>query len=116
MLESALESFHILHDQESIAMAMDEDDDNHPPHHHHRNASHARSPTSSLQRTKSYFEQHAISNPHPRLLYSPPVNFGMVTHNLYRSSFPQKENFAYIRKLGLKSVLYVLPPYFSGHC
>ena len=29
----------------------------------------------------------------------------MVTHNLFRSSFPQKENFAYLRKLGLKSVL-----------
>jgi len=40
------------------------------------------------------------------MLYTPPVNFGMVTHNLYRSSFPQKENFPYLRKLGLKSVLY----------
>jgi tyrosine-protein phosphatase SIW14 len=40
------------------------------------------------------------------MLYTPPVNFGMVTHNLYRSSFPQKENFAFLRKLGLKSVLY----------
>jgi len=62
-------------------------------------------PPSLLQRSKSYYDQHAISNPLPRLLYSPPVNFGMVTHNLYRSSFPQKENFAYIRRLGLKSVL-----------
>jgi len=41
----------------------------------------------------------------PPLLYTPPVNFAMVTHNLFRSSFPQKENFPYLRKLGLKSVL-----------
>ena len=41
----------------------------------------------------------------PRLLYTPPVNFGMVNHRLYRSSFPQTENFPYLRKLGLKSVL-----------
>ena len=41
----------------------------------------------------------------PRLLYTPPVNFGMVNHHLYRSSFPQPENFPYLRRLGLKSVL-----------
>jgi tyrosine-protein phosphatase SIW14 len=52
---------------------------------------------------------HAVSTPLPILLYTPPVNFGMVTHSLYRSSFPQKENFAYLRRLGLKSVLYVSP-------
>ena len=47
----------------------------------------------------------------PSMQYTPPVNFGLVTHNLYRSSFPQKENFSYLHKLGLKSVLYV--PYIS---
>jgi tyrosine-protein phosphatase SIW14 len=40
--------------------------------------------------------------------YSLPVNFGMVVNNLYRSSFPQRENFPYLRKLGLKSILYDL--------
>jgi hypothetical protein len=63
--------------------------------------------TPSRRRSKSHYES-ALTNPLPRILYSPPTNFGMVTHNLYRSSFPQKENFPYLRKLGLKSVLYTL--------
>src|SRR5271170_2250551 len=93
MLESALDSFHFLPQHDSNVMG-DDDEDN------------PSLPPSSLQRSKSYYDHHAILNPLPRLLYSPPANFGMVTHNLYRSSFPQKENFAYIRRLGLKSVLY----------
>jgi len=65
----------------------------------------------SILRPKQH-QLNSTSIPLPQLLYTPPVNFGMVTHNLFRSSFPQKENFAYLRKLRLKSVLYVLP-YFS---
>ena len=84
MLESAVHTFHTS----PPADVATRDDDNYP-----------------LQRSKSYYD-HAISAQLPRLLYSPPVNFGMVTHSLYRSSFPQKENFAYLRRLGLKSVLY----------
>ena len=39
-------------------------------------------------------------------LYIPPGNFAAVARNLFRSSFPQKENFSYLRKLGLRSILY----------
>jgi tyrosine-protein phosphatase SIW14 len=84
MLESAVNTFHT-----SALVDDDADDvDNYP-----------------LQRSKLYYD-YALSAQLPRILYSPPVNFGIVTHSLYRSSFPQKENFAYLRKLGLKSVLY----------
>ena len=83
MLEPTLDTFHIFPDSQT----SESGDDSLP-----------------LQRSRSYYD-HTVLNTLPRLLYNPPTNFGMVTHNLYRSSFPQKENFAYLRKLGLKSVL-----------
>ena|ERR1051325_7004355 len=36
----------------------------------------------------------------------PPDNFSMVSNWVYRSSFPKKKNFAFLKKLGLKSILY----------
>lgn len=36
----------------------------------------------------------------------PPDNFNMVSNWVYRSSFPKKKNFAFLKKLGLKSILY----------
>ncbi|RIB17049.1 tyrosine phosphatase family-domain-containing protein [Gigaspora rosea] len=35
----------------------------------------------------------------------PPGNFSMVSTWIYRSSFPKKKNFAFLKKLGLKSIL-----------
>ncbi|RUP49979.1 hypothetical protein BC936DRAFT_140807 [Jimgerdemannia flammicorona] len=35
----------------------------------------------------------------------PPDNFNMVSKHIYRSSFPKKKNFAFLKKLGLKSML-----------
>ncbi|GJN87766.1 hypothetical protein Rhopal_000721-T1 [Rhodotorula paludigena] len=35
----------------------------------------------------------------------PPENFAMVSPRLYRSSFPRKHNFPFLRSLGLKSVM-----------
>lgn len=90
MLESSLEALHLVKEY---------------PSNEENNK------TRSLQRSRSYY-QHAVMPP-PRPLYSPPVNFGMVTHNLYRSSFPKKENFPYLLKLGVKSVLSV-PLLFFG--
>lgn len=37
----------------------------------------------------------------------PPENFSMVSPKLYRSSFPKKSNFAFLRSLGLRSVMCV---------
>ncbi|KAL7273478.1 tyrosine-protein phosphatase siw14 [Rhizina undulata] len=43
--------------------------------------------------------------------YSPPANFALVGCGglVYRSSFPKIENFGYLKKLGLKSILTLVP-------
>lgn len=38
----------------------------------------------------------------------PPDNFAMVNSWLYRSSFPKKKHFPFLKTLGLRSVLYVV--------
>ena len=35
----------------------------------------------------------------------PPENLSMVCKGVYRSAFPKKKNFAFLKRLGLKSVL-----------
>lgn len=42
-------------------------------------------------------------------VYTPPENFSMVCNGVYRSSFPRIENFSYLHKLGLKSILCLIP-------
>lgn len=37
----------------------------------------------------------------------PPDNFAMVDRGIYRSGFPKKKNFPFLKKLGLKSVIYL---------
>ena len=39
--------------------------------------------------------------------YIPPVNFGMVEDNLYRSGQPGELNFPFLEKLKLKKILYL---------
>ena len=43
-------------------------------------------------------------------LVVPPLNFAMVAPGVYRSGYPNKRNFPFLRRLGLKSILCVLPP------
>ena len=38
----------------------------------------------------------------------PPENFSMVAKGIYRSGFPKKKNFPFLKKLGLKSILTVV--------
>ncbi|KAI5954579.1 SIW14 [Candida jiufengensis] len=40
---------------------------------------------------------------------SPPENFALVIGSIYRSSFPQPNNFSFLKKLGLKSILCLIP-------
>ncbi|KAL6628636.1 protein-tyrosine phosphatase [Neocallimastix sp. 'constans'] len=44
----------------------------------------------------------------PSLLV-PPLNFAMVSKGIYRSGFPNKKNFAFLKKLKLKSIMYLSP-------
>ena len=37
----------------------------------------------------------------------PPDNFAMVWRGVYRSGYPTKRNFAFLRQLGLRSVLFL---------
>ena len=37
----------------------------------------------------------------------PPLNFSMVDRGIYRSGFPNKKNFTFLERLGLRSILYL---------
>lgn len=37
----------------------------------------------------------------------PPINFALVAPGIYRSGHPNKKNFSFLRRLGLKTVVYV---------
>ncbi|KAI9179022.1 tyrosine-protein phosphatase siw14 [Blastocladiella emersonii ATCC 22665] len=39
----------------------------------------------------------------------PPLNFAMVASGVYRSGYPNRKNFAFLRTLGLKSIVYLDP-------
>jgi len=41
----------------------------------------------------------------------PCENINFVAKGIYRSAFPKKKNFPFLKKLGLKSVLYVMFPF-----
>lgn len=42
----------------------------------------------------------------------PPFNFAMVHRGVYRSGYPTKKNFAFLRRLGIRTVVYLCPePY-----
>lgn len=42
-------------------------------------------------------------------VYLPPVNFGMVEEDLYRSGLPDRLNYPYLERLGLRRVVYLAP-------
>ncbi|KAK9691336.1 hypothetical protein RND81_09G190600 [Saponaria officinalis] len=46
------------------------------------------------------------------LLYTPPLNFAMVDNAIFRSGFPDVNNFSFLHSLGLRSIVYLCPePY-----
>jgi Tyrosine phosphatase family len=42
-------------------------------------------------------------------LYMPPMNFGMVADDLYRSGAPNELNFPFLEKLQLKKIIFLAP-------
>ena len=40
-----------------------------------------------------------------RAVMVPPLNFAMVAPGVYRSGYPNKKNFPFLSKLGLKSIM-----------
>ncbi|KAJ1513549.1 tyrosine-protein phosphatase required for protection against superoxide stress (By similarity) [Coelomomyces lativittatus] len=41
--------------------------------------------------------------------FIPPLNFGMIDEDLYRSGHPNELNFPFLEKLGLKTVVWLAP-------
>lgn len=37
----------------------------------------------------------------------PPINFSLVVPGIYRSGHPNKKNFSFLRRLGLRGIMYV---------
>lgn len=46
----------------------------------------------------------------------PPLNFAMVAPGVYRSGHPNKQNFSFLRKLGLKTIMCVTREKYAMHC
>lgn len=44
----------------------------------------------------------------------PTENFNMIVKGVYRSAFPKKKNFSFLKKLGLRSILYARISESSG--
>ncbi|KAI9312532.1 tyrosine phosphatase family-domain-containing protein [Dichotomocladium elegans] len=47
-----------------------------------------------------------ICSERPGLPLVPPLNFAMVEPGVYRSGHPNRQNFSFLRKLGLKTIMY----------
>ncbi|KAI9025333.1 tyrosine phosphatase family-domain-containing protein [Phycomyces nitens] len=64
---------------------------------------------------RSRFDRHVRSDSRdaccvcyerPAFPLVPPLNFAMVAPGVYRSGHPNKQNFSFLRKLGLKTIMY----------
>jgi tyrosine-protein phosphatase OCA1 len=52
----------------------------------------------------NFIQHHPIMS-----LYMPPMNFGMVADDLYRSGAPNELNFPFLEKLHLKKIIFLAP-------
>ena len=55
-------------------------------------------------RDSKSFQKMKITN---EILFTPPVNFAKVYKGIYRSGFPTKKNFSFLRALKLKTIVYM---------
>jgi tyrosine-protein phosphatase SIW14 len=54
---------------------------------------------------ESHLETCSICYTRPGMPLVPPLNFAMIASGVYRSGHPNKQNFAFLRKLGLKTIM-----------
>jgi tyrosine-protein phosphatase SIW14 len=52
-----------------------------------------------------HYDTCAICYTRPGMPLVPPLNFAMIASGVYRSGHPNKQNFAFLRKLGLKTIM-----------
>ncbi|KAJ3180321.1 hypothetical protein HDU87_002200 [Geranomyces variabilis] len=60
--------------------------------------------TTPAKSTTTTMRRAATDDPGDDELY-PTENFNMITKGVYRSAFPKKKNFSFLKKLGLRSIL-----------
>ncbi|KAG2205976.1 hypothetical protein INT47_005294 [Mucor saturninus] len=53
-----------------------------------------------------YYDSCPVCYTRPGMPLVPPLNFAMIASGVYRSGHPNKQNFAFLRKLGLKTIMY----------
>jgi hypothetical protein len=64
--------------------------------------------TKAHHRDDHHYDTCPICYTRPGMPLVPPLNFAMIASGVYRSGHPNKQNFAFLRKLGLKTILYGL--------
>ncbi|KAL8478223.1 hypothetical protein ACS0TY_030209 [Phlomoides rotata] len=48
-------------------------------------------------------------------LFTPPLNFAMVDYGIFRSGFPDNNNFSFLQTLNLRSIIYLCPEPYPDH-
>lgn len=54
-------------------------------------------------------EATEIDRASQRIMFFPPVSFGLVEERLYRSALPNEINYPFLERLGLKTIIYLYP-------
>lgn len=52
-----------------------------------------------------HYDTCSVCYTRPGMPLVPPLNFAMIASGVYRSGHPNKQNFAFLRKLGLKTIM-----------
>lgn len=63
--------------------------------------------TASVQQQQQQQHQRQLHYESANAVLVPPLNFALVAPGIYRSGHPNKHNFPFMRKLGLKVIVYV---------
>lgn len=61
--------------------------------------------TTAIMTTTSHLQRQSFNDDDEIEELFPPENFVMVTKGIFRSSFPKRKNFAFMKRLGLKTIL-----------
>ena len=68
-------------------------------------------PSVKESRVRIYWD---VPNARSRVVI-PPLNFAIVSKGVYRSGFPNAKNFAFLKKQGMRSILYLSPEEHGDH-
>ncbi|KAI8394159.1 tyrosine phosphatase family-domain-containing protein [Radiomyces spectabilis] len=60
----------------------------------------------NVHHSNNHYDTCSICYERPGFPLVPPLNFAMIAPGVYRSGHPNKQNFSFLRKLGLKTIMY----------